>query len=220
MQFRLWYYGNKAAMIGMLLSAGALIVLPHHKVLVVISLAVFGASFLVGAALAIATTFGNITCPFCKRPGALQAKGEPGFSCPGCGYIHGTGVLGLRFVREEATPKNSLALGGLFHDDTALFPAAWRYLRDWRTARYFLLMLFPLAAGAGRLFLQGKWSPATMLLLFGSICLAFTYVSILTGKVSVNGATFTREGRPGKFWSNVFITGALYAAITIATWLT
>lgn len=109
MPFRVWYFlGNVAGPI--LLGAVILgMVLPSNPVTTVIyrpALVCLIVLCLAGAFLGILMAFGRLRmrCPFCGRHGFVRGSQEDGvwLQCDHCGCVHGTGLFGLRLIREPS----------------------------------------------------------------------------------------------------------------------
>ncbi len=60
---------------------------------------------LVGAVMGIIMAFGKLRmlCPFCGKSGRVGGSKQDGMwmECATCGFVHSSGPLGLKIVREE-----------------------------------------------------------------------------------------------------------------------
>jgi hypothetical protein len=108
MPFRLWYYLAKVggfilfAIVAATFSAPSDTVLGRVRFL---ALCVFIPLCLVGAFLGVLMACHRLRmlCPFCGRSGYVGGNKRDGMwmVCDSCGFIHGSGLLRLRIVREE-----------------------------------------------------------------------------------------------------------------------
>ena len=68
---------------------------------------------LVGAVMGIMMAFGKLRmlCPFCGMSGRAGGSKQDGIwmECETCGFIHSSGPLGLKIVREEISEDEDVA---------------------------------------------------------------------------------------------------------------
>jgi hypothetical protein len=108
MKFSFWYYVYKSAGVLFLTTALGFIFGDRYpwlgtlKELSSVVLLVLGS---VGAVMGIRLSLGKLTmlCPFCGANGPVSGdkRSGPCMECKNCGFIHGTGLFGLKLIKEK-----------------------------------------------------------------------------------------------------------------------
>ena len=108
MPFRLWFYLTKVrgfilfSIIFATFSAPGDIVAERVRF---IAMCILVPLCLVGAFMGILMAFDRLRmlCPFCGKSGPVGGNKRDGMwmECETCGFVHGSGPLGLKIVREE-----------------------------------------------------------------------------------------------------------------------
>ena len=108
MPFRLWFYLAKVgvfilfAVIFATFSASSESVMGRVRFIALCILVSLG---LIGAFMGILMAFGRLRmlCPFCGKSGRVGGSKREGMwmVCETCGFVHSSGPLGLKIVREE-----------------------------------------------------------------------------------------------------------------------
>ena len=98
-----------------------------------------------------------------------------------------------------------------------LFPRGWTYFRTWRTARWFMVLLVPIALSVAASLVRGRqgWE-AAMLAGLGLAVAAALFVTVSSGMSSSNTGTYFRRREPARFWRDVAILSAAYLGIAVA----
>ena len=110
MPFRVWFYLAKIGG-GVLFAIVALALLFSSDGVFggfgLVALCLLVLLCLVGAYLGILMSFGRLrmSCPFCGKSGRVGGSKAKGMwmECDSCGFIHGSGLLRMKIVREEMT---------------------------------------------------------------------------------------------------------------------
>lgn len=98
-----------------------------------------------------------------------------------------------------------------------VFPRGWGYLRVWRTARWFLALLVPVALSAAAAVVRGRpWWEAGILAVLGLAVASVLFVTALSGMSSSNTGTYFRDREPVRFWGDVAVVGTAYLGIAVA----
>jgi hypothetical protein len=101
-----------------------------------------------------------------------------------------------------------------------IFPHGWAYFRAWRTARWFLVLLVPIAASATATVVRGRlWWVAGLVAVLGLAVTSVLFVTIQSGMSSSNVGTYFRDREPVRFWADVVIFGAAYLGLAVAGYL-
>ena len=112
MPFRLWFYLAKVGGFILFAIIIATFFAPRDSALGqagVVAMGVLILLGLVGAVMGIMMAFGKLRmlCPFCGKSGGSKQQGM-WMACETCGFIHSSGPLGLKIVRERlatSTPQ-------------------------------------------------------------------------------------------------------------------
>lgn len=114
MPFRLWLYLTKAACFILMPVAFATFFAREESLLGHVQSIAMGILFvlgLIGAFMGILFAFGKLrmSCPFCGKSGRVGANKQDGLwmECRSCGFVHGSGALGLTIVCEELGDEES-----------------------------------------------------------------------------------------------------------------
>ncbi len=108
MPFRLWYYG--ARLVAPILFAAVFFgaIFPKPWIVQFVfnpALYVLIALCCIGGVMGILMAFGRLRmrCPFCARYGLVGGNKTDGLwlKCNDCGFVHGAGLLKMRFVRDR-----------------------------------------------------------------------------------------------------------------------
>jgi len=108
MPFRLWYYLARVGGVALFAIVAATLATPSDSVLGrvrFVALCALIALGFVGAVLGVLLACRRLRmlCPFCGRSGYVGGSKRDGMwmVCESCGLIHGSGLLGLKIVREK-----------------------------------------------------------------------------------------------------------------------
>lgn len=106
MPFRLWFYLTKVGPFIIFAAFVVFLMAPANttplRIIAECTLILLG---VVGAIFGILMVIGQLRmrCPFCQRSGKVGGDKQNGMwmICQSCGYIHGSGPLGLKIVSEK-----------------------------------------------------------------------------------------------------------------------
>lgn len=108
MPFKLWLYLAKVGSFVLFAILFATFIAPADSILGrmrFIATCILILLGLIGAFMGVLMVVGKLKmrCPFCGKSGTVGGNKEDGMwmECESCGYIHGSGPLGLNIVREE-----------------------------------------------------------------------------------------------------------------------
>lgn len=93
----------------------------------------------------------------------------------------------------------------------ALFPRGARYFRAWRSLRWFLGLLFPVAGSAVSLWYHQHGVGVSLFFFFvGAYVAACLFVALCSGMASSNWGTHFRQSEPSQYWMQTSFIGAVY----------
>ncbi|GAA5116980.1 hypothetical protein JIN84_18105 [Luteolibacter yonseiensis] len=108
MPFRLWYYLTKVGCFILFPIIVITFFMPDGGLMGRLGAAAMWLMVilgLTGAFMGVRLAFGKLRmlCPFCGRGGRVGGDKQDGLwmVCESCGFVHGSGFLGLKIVREE-----------------------------------------------------------------------------------------------------------------------
>ena len=108
MPFRLWFYLAKVGGFFLFAIIFATFFAPSDSLLGrarFVAMCILVPLCLIGAFMGILMVFGRLRmlCPFCGKSGRVGGSKRDGMwmECESCGFIHGSGPLRLKIVREE-----------------------------------------------------------------------------------------------------------------------
>jgi hypothetical protein len=129
---------------------------------------------------------------------------------------------------EQGSPPFAERDGGVGIDERQDFaipphrrfaPGEWKYFVRWRTSRWFLLLLIPVAQSAVAAIWRGRDNVGLAVALFGTAVAAWLFLTLMTGVSSTNAGTLVRMHTPERYWAEISLVGALYLGLSVAGWL-
>lgn len=91
------------------------------------------------------------------------------------------------------------------------------YFRQWRSVRWFFLLLIPaLASGAATVFRGVGWFPAIVIAVVAVSVSVVLFVELCSGITSSNWGTYFRRREPIEYWVSVTVLVLSYLAICSA----
>jgi hypothetical protein len=98
-----------------------------------------------------------------------------------------------------------------------VFPGGLRFFRDWKTAKWVLLMLLPVLSSAGAAWVRGRAArEAVILLAVGVAASVVVFVMLCSGVSSSNWGTYSRRREPVRYWVDVGLFGLAYIGLCLA----
>lgn len=96
----------------------------------------------------------------------------------------------------------------------SLFPWGASCFRAWRSVRWFVGLLLPVAASAVSLWYRQHGLGVSLFVgLVGAYVAACLFVALCSGMASSNWGTYFREREPRQYWLQVVIAGVVYLAL-------
>jgi len=94
------------------------------------------------------------------------------------------------------------------------------HLLNWRSARWLVLLLFPIAASAAATVVRGFAAIATIGIAVIGIAVALClFAAVASGIESSDWGTFLRRREPIRYWIGVLILAAWYLGMCAAGWV-
>jgi hypothetical protein len=223
--FRIWHIICRVAMPVLIVISIPMFLAPNQiffRGLAIASCCVLFAWGLMGGVMGIFLSRGTLrmACPFCGQRGAVtHVPGGLALACGTCGLVYETGFMKLRLVRhpvEGHSGEQSLEDTPLeLREEMALFPRGWVYFRQWRSLRWYLVMLLVPAAGLAAACWRGHVVGGCIVFVLSAICGAVLFVFLQSGISSSHTGTYTRRHEPLRFWVDAILLGAAYLAIAL-----
>ena len=97
----------------------------------------------------------------------------------------------------------------------SLFPWGASYFRAWRSLRWFLALLLPVAGSAVSLWYHRHGIGVSLFVgLVGAYVAACLFVALCFGMASSNWGTHFRQSEPRQYWSQVTVEGVVYLGLS------
>src|SRR5262245_19115485 len=97
------------------------------------------------------------------------------------------------------------------------WPRGAPYLREWRTGRWFVVLLVPIGARVGAIITRGlPWSAPIVFAAIGAVVAFLLFATIASGVDSSNTGTYFRKRESVRFWMGVAILAACYTVVATA----
>ncbi len=98
------------------------------------------------------------------------------------------------------------------------FPRGLVYFRRWRTLRWFLVALIPIAVSLAAAWWRGHAWQGVGAFILGTAFTVVAFVDICSGMTSSNWGTHFRSREPIRFWIGIVIMVPIYVLATMAGW--
>ena len=98
-----------------------------------------------------------------------------------------------------------------------LLPGGASYFRVWRSLRWFLVLLVPVAGSAVSLWSRKHGIGLSLIVgVLGIFVAASLFVDLCSGMTSSNWGTYFRQTEPKRYWLQVAVVAFFYLAISCA----
>ena len=93
-----------------------------------------------------------------------------------------------------------------------------RYFRQWKTVRWFVLLMIPVAASGAAGFVRDGTFLGGAMLAMGTAVAYLLFLTLCSGGVSSNTGTYFRSTEPIRYWLNVIALAVAYLFPCLAGW--